>query len=254
MRRLAVLDTVLARGIAELDAGQGQDASRCAKHFVSSTLAQSGTPRQLRDSGTQGRRRAAWAFALLAHALIIWALLQGASPLPRQRAAIERMTLVYLPPPDRAAPATALPPHPQPTPPPLAAQRPSRTTTYAAPAAPGETAPAPAPSQQPQPPAIDWAAEQDRVAESQARAHWTELSQHCRDAAALHIYPPECHRYIEPKPWEPEEKRFGMAGPLPYVRAGPCVVGLGFWRQLPSPRHGARTAPLTPPTRSATQT
>jgi hypothetical protein len=85
-----------------------------------------------------------------------------------------------------------------------------------------------APQAEPLPP-IDWAAEQDQVAESKGRENWKQLSQHCRDAEALHIHPPECHRYVAPEPWEPEEKRFGLAGPLPYVRLGQCVLGLGFW-------------------------
>jgi hypothetical protein len=182
-----------------------------------------------RDSSTTGRRGAAWAVALLAHAILIWALLQVTPPLPHS-AALERMTLIYLPPPDRATQGPASPaPEPPVTAAAPAAHRPSRNHSPDAPAPPSEAAPIPPPPHPEQPPPIDWAAEQTQVAQSQAREHWTQLAQHCRDAEALHIHPPECHRYIEPEPWKPEEKRFGMAGPLPYVRAGRCVLGLGFF-------------------------
>ncbi len=78
-------------------------------------------------------------------------------------------------------------------------------------------------------PTVDWMAEQNKVAESTSRDFWKQLSQRCRDAEALHIHPPECHHDVAPEPWEPEQGRFGLAGPLPYVRLGPCVLGLGFW-------------------------
>jgi hypothetical protein len=76
---------------------------------------------------------------------------------------------------------------------------------------------------------IDWMAEQQRAAESTGSTLWKQLSQHCHEAQAQHIYPPECHRYVAPDLWEPEHKHFGLAGPLPYVRAGNCVLGLGFF-------------------------
>jgi hypothetical protein len=178
------------------------------------------------ESGFRIRRGAAWAVALLAHALIIWALLQVSLPLPHS-ASLERMTLLYLPPPDRVTPE----PEPQrrPVPGPSATPRRSHTKSSDVPAPPNDAAPPVDPPPTEQPTRIDWAAEQNHVAQSQAREYWTQLSQHCRDAEALHIHPPECHRYIEPEPWKPEERRFGMAGPLPYVRAGRCVLGLGFW-------------------------
>jgi len=138
---------------------------------------------------------------------------------PPHPAALEPIELLYLPPrqvPTQAAPAA-------PVPSPSSAARRTRIPAPSPTAAAGEGAvPATAPP-------IDWAAEQDRVAESKASETWNQLSQHCRDAQALHIYPPECHRYVEPEPWKPEQKHFGLAGPLPYVRVGQCVVGLGFF-------------------------
>ena len=171
------------------------------------------------ESGTNGRRGAALAVALLAHALIIWALLHMPARLPHPPA-LERITLLYLPPPERVAPEASGP---------SAAHRRSRIRSSDVPGPPTLAAPTAAAPQAEPPPPIDWASEQAQVAESKGRENWKQLSQHCRDAEALHIHPPECHRYVAPEPWEPEEKRFGLAGPLPYVRLGQCVLGLGFW-------------------------
>ena len=169
-----------------------------------------------------GRRGMAFSLVLLAHAFLLWVSLQARAPWPHA-AGLERLTLIYLPAPTRTGaekvPAAAAP----------SAHRPSRRPLPAAPGpATGASPAVPWPSTAPLPP-IDGTAQQQRAAGSQAQEIWKQLSQHCRDAVALHIYPPECHRYVAPAPWEPEEKRFGLAGPLPYVRLGHCVVGLGFW-------------------------
>ena len=173
------------------------------------------------ESGALWRRGAMVGFVLLAHALILWLLLQVRAPLSRPTG-LERLTIVYLPPPERPETEDAsIRPAPSLSHRPLS-HRPAEVPGPSMPAAPG-AAPAG------QPPAIDWAAEQKQAAESQGREIWKRLSQRCRDAQALHVFPPECHRYVAPEPWEPEEKRFGMEGALPYVRLGRCVVGLGFW-------------------------
>ncbi len=138
-------------------------------------------------------QRAAWVLALLAHALIIWALLHIPASLPRP-AALERITVLYLPPPEHVAPAASEP---------STAQRRSRIRSAQMPGPPTVAAPTAAAPQAESLPPIDWAAEQDRVAESKGRENWKQLSQHCRDAEALHIYPPECHRYVAPEPWQP---------------------------------------------------
>lgn len=171
-----------------------------------------------RESGTHGRRGAALV-ALLAHGLIIWAVLHMSALLPHP-AALERMTLLYVPPPEQVAAEASEP---------SADRHRSRVRSSGVPGPPTVAAPTAVPPQAEPLPPIDWAAEQHRVAESKGRENWKQLSQHCRDAEALHIYPPECHRYVTPEPWKPEEKRFGLAGPLPYVRVGQCVLGLGFW-------------------------
>jgi hypothetical protein len=192
-----------------------------------------------RESGTNGARGAALALALLAHALIIWTLLHAFAPLPQPHTALEeRITLLYLPPPEQAAPQAAPASGTL-----AAAHRRSRIRSLEAPepstgAAPAAAAPQPAPL-----PPIDWMAEQQHVAESTGSNLWKQLSQHCHDAEAQHIYPPECHRYVAPEPWEPVQKHFGLAGPLPYVRAGNCVLGLGFFgcavgKPPPSNGHG----------------
>lgn len=173
-------------------------------------------------SGGPGGRGTAFGLVLLAHAAILWALLQVRPSVPHG-AALERLTLIYLPAPNRNVPAA--------TPAPAAPKAP-RPAPYRPPDAQGavsdvahDTVPD---SAGPRPP-IDWTAEQRRAAELQAPQIWKQLSAQCRDAFARHVYPPDCHRYVAPEPWEPEEKRFGFEGPLPYVRLGQCVVGLGFW-------------------------
>jgi hypothetical protein len=55
------------------------------------------------ESGTNGRHGAALAVALLVHALFIWALLH-VPVRPPHPAALERITLLYLPPPEQMAP------------------------------------------------------------------------------------------------------------------------------------------------------
>lgn len=173
------------------------------------------------DLGASRQRAAALLAALLAHALILWALLEVPAPTPHPPVS-DRLTLLYFPPfnpkPRNTMPATG---HPD-------AQR-SRIRSHGISKLPTEgmvrvSPPPPAP-----PPLTDWTAERQRAAESKGREIWNDLARRCHDAEALHIYPPECHRHVEPAPWEPEEQRFGLAGPLPYVRLGQCVVGLGFW-------------------------
>jgi hypothetical protein len=41
---------------------------------------------------------------------------------------------------------------------------------------------------------------------------------------------PRCNKQPRPFEWNPEQKRVGFAGVLPYVRLGDfCVLGLGFF-------------------------
>jgi hypothetical protein len=161
---------------------------------------------------------------LLAHALL------GAFLLTRQysgrhpAALPDEITLFYLPPPKAPRLPLAAPEQPAS----LHRTPPQHETATAS--VPSSIA---APASEPSPwlalPPIDWTDEQATVAESKGREIWKQLAQHCREAEAARLHPPECHHYVAPEPWEPEDPRFGLAGPLPYVRLGPCVLGLGFW-------------------------
>ena len=39
---------------------------------------------------------------------------------------------------------------------------------------------------------------------------------------------PKCRKPKPPPEWEPQPKKAGFIGILPYVRVGNCIVGLGF--------------------------
>ena len=57
-----------------------------------------------------------------------------------------------------------------------------------------------------------------------------ELRRECVEAERrAQALPEGCNKRSNAKQWEPEPKRAGMIGLLPYVRLGKCVIGLGFW-------------------------
>ncbi len=76
----------------------------------------------------------------------------------------------------------------------------------------------------------DWNLEAQSVAESMASRLINELQEKCataeRRAQAL---PAGCKKDSPAKEWQPEPKRAGFVGILPYVRIGRCTIGLGFW-------------------------
>jgi hypothetical protein len=89
---------------------------------------------------------------------------------------------------------------------------------------------APVQSAEPSAGAIDWGLEAERVAKSIAPGVIKELQRKCVEAEQRAQAPPEgCRKRSNAKEWEPEPKRAGVIGFLPYVRLGKCLVGLGFW-------------------------
>lgn len=85
-------------------------------------------------------------------------------------------------------------------------------------------------SAEPSPSAIDWGLEADAVAKSLAPGMIKELRRECVEAERrAQALPEGCNKRSNAKEWEPEPKRAGMIGLLPYVRLGKCVIGLGFW-------------------------
>jgi hypothetical protein len=77
--------------------------------------------------------------------------------------------------------------------------------------------------------AIDWGLEAETVAKSMAPGMIKELRRKCVEAEQrAQALPEGCRKRSNAKEWEPEPKRAGVIGLLPYVRLGKCVVGLGF--------------------------
>ena len=185
------------------------------------------------ESGERRNRWVAWAAALLVHGLMIQALLRLPAP-PARLSRLERLTILNLLPPERAADESV--PVPRRTASPRTTRLAPTNQTGASVSMAPMTVPAPANP----PPSIDWAAEQERAAASKGREIWQQLSQHCRDNAALHIYPPECHRYVAPEPWEPEESA------LDWREDCPTCIWVAVWWDLAS--GDARSVNRRPPT------
>ena len=176
------------------------------------------------SKGNLRRRGAVLLIVLLGHALLATFLIQRERIERRPAPPLDEMTLVYLPPPKATNSPTAEPERSAPIPRTHGRNQENKSSVPSS----GDT-PSSQPSEPPSLPPVDWSEEQKNVAESKGHDFWKQLSQRCRDAEALHIHPPECHRDVVPEPWEPQKGRFGLAGPLPYVRLGRCVLGLGFW-------------------------
>jgi hypothetical protein len=81
-------------------------------------------------------------------------------------------------------------------------------------------------------PPIDWRAEAQRTAQGMAPGLLKQQSDECEKAKRLGKYPPGCKKppSAYEKHFEPELKRVGVQGLIPYVRIGKrCVVALiGF--------------------------
>jgi hypothetical protein len=80
-------------------------------------------------------------------------------------------------------------------------------------------------------PKIDWQREREITANSMAPKLLKEQQRKCAEAARTGAAtPPGCKKRSYETDWEPEPKRAGMQGLIPFVRIGKrCVVGLGFF-------------------------
>lgn len=142
----------------------------------------------------------------------------------------EAMLFIDLP------PLVAEPPLPAPR---TASSRRSRTPARTQSAEfPGPTPPqSPAPEQ----PGIDWYREAQSVAKDQAVEGIRKQQRECEEARQHGKYPPGCPKKSYDPHWQPEEKKAGFIGIIPYVKLGKrCVIGLGFFgctmdAQLPEP-------------------
>jgi hypothetical protein len=76
---------------------------------------------------------------------------------------------------------------------------------------------------------IDWHLEAERAARASAEST-APKDDRCRPSDRPGSLLPKCRNSKRPWEWDPEPKRFGIEGLLPYVRLGKrCVVGLGFF-------------------------
>jgi hypothetical protein len=78
-------------------------------------------------------------------------------------------------------------------------------------------------------PPVDWEKEAQRIGRS-ASIDSQSSGRACDDSGRPGSMLPKCNRPPRAFKWNPEPKRVGFAGPLPYVRLGDrCVLGLGFF-------------------------
>jgi hypothetical protein len=76
---------------------------------------------------------------------------------------------------------------------------------------------------------VDWDKEAARVGHS-ASLSSQPTDRRCDDTDRPGSMLPRCKKQPRPFEWNPEPKRVGFAGVLPYVRLGDfCVLGLGFF-------------------------
>lgn len=86
-----------------------------------------------------------------------------------------------------------------------------------------------APSEVPQAP-VDWYSEAEHVAQDKAAELLAKQPRPCEDSPRPGSLREKCKRGGAQAQWEPEPKKFGVEGGLPYVRLGKrCLVGLGFF-------------------------
>jgi hypothetical protein len=166
-------------------------------------------------------RAAAIGLALLAHVLVLLLFRSGNSAPSREPSLLQ---FVSFWPPDQPAPTVVSPPS-QPL---RRVPAPSRELTpRSAPSTAAQTAPTEAvapPTEESPRSSIDWRGEAVRAAARNAAKE---------DQPQTFSPPPKVVRQpCKPKEssfqWNPEEKKAGLL-PLPYVRLGNCIVGLGFF-------------------------
>lgn len=141
------------------------------------------------------------------------------------------------------------------TPPHRDSRTPARTDTTKLPQTQRVEAPAAAITPEVQQAPIDWDLAGRSAVEAQAQEGIRKQRQECEEAARKHNeYPRGCPRDSYDPHWEPEEKKAGFKGIIPYVRLGKrCIVGLGFFGcnldpELPQPR-GTLLNDMTDPSR-----
>ena len=169
------------------------------------------------------RRYTVVCLAIGGHALVLWLLLRFST---NSAAVTAEFVSVWLSLP--TAPMVSERPPPSPSRERDTSRRRSAVATVI-PQVPESTAPAPAGAALPH--AVDWFGEAAKSA-GQAAARGAA------NGAAVFTPPPvrraHCVRPPSATEWKPEEKKFGFAGGLPYVRLGKrCVLGLGFFGCVP---------------------
>ena len=77
---------------------------------------------------------------------------------------------------------------------------------------------------------VDWYAEAEHVAKDKAAELIAKRPRPCEDSPRPGSLRAKCKRDGTQAHWEPEPKKFGVEGGLPYIRLGKrCLVGLGFF-------------------------
>ena len=75
-------------------------------------------------------------------------------------------------------------------------------------------------------PSIDWYREAEIVAREAAARSVPPARTDCDEAPRPGSPRPKCRKDASEFLWDPEPRRFGIEGGIPYVRLGPCVVAL----------------------------
>jgi hypothetical protein len=85
----------------------------------------------------------------------------------------------------------------------------------------------------PEKPSIDWNLEAERAARATVDRIAQQAKPKCDDWDASNqpgVLLPKCKKHVPGLRWDPEPKRAGFIGIIPYVRLGKhCIVGLGFF-------------------------
>ena len=166
------------------------------------------------------RRGLAWIGVLSLHAVLIGLFQRAVSQHPRTTRPVSETWMDLLLPEVRTPQPEPVPPQPHGAP--LRSGSPPPSHRISAPTDTSTSVPtkilAPYPS-------IDWHHEAELAG---SRRALTAPSNRPGDSG--HPVSPSAKCQVRPQQhWDPEPKRVGLAGGLPYVRLGRCVVGLGFF-------------------------
>ena len=75
-------------------------------------------------------------------------------------------------------------------------------------------------------PPIDWYREADIVAREAGARVLSPARTDCDEVSRPGSLRPKCRKDAAEFLWDPEPRRYGVEGGIPYVRVGPCVVAL----------------------------